>query len=213
MLTLCACNMTFWLWLLCCYYYFETVSLYVTDCLRTHSVEQADLRYTEIHLYPLRSGIKGAYQHVLPFLFSFLTQGPMLAWNLLHRPNGSWTHKNLPASASVLGLKVCATTPGKRRFLEWHFSFNWFFFHDHFLCVWVSCPHMSVYCLLSVPLEVKRGHQILWNWSYRWLSNPGALSVFLTAKPSLQAHGRIFSTNVSFIHESLWFHTIVLRMS
>lgn len=29
---------------------------------------------------------------------------------------------------------------------------------------------MSVYCVHAVPLEPRRGHQMSWNWTYRWWS-------------------------------------------
>lgn len=38
------------------------------------------------------------------------------------------------------------------------------------LYVWVLCLHiMSVYHVCAVLVEARREHQILWNWSYRWL--------------------------------------------
>jgi hypothetical protein len=29
--------------------------------------------------------------------------------------------------------------------------------------------YVSVYYVCAVPLEVRRGCWVLWNWSYRWL--------------------------------------------
>lgn len=39
-----------------------------------------------------------------------------------------------------------------------------------FMCMSVLPEYMSVYHLHArCPEEVRRGHRILWNWSYRWL--------------------------------------------
>lgn len=64
-----------------------------------------------------------------------------------------------------------------------------------FACMYVCTPWAYL-----VPMEVRRGHQIYWNWNYRWLwatiyrywkSSLGPLQeqwVFLTAELSLQPH-------------------------
>lgn len=39
-----------------------------------------------------------------------------------------------------------------------------FYVHEYFVCVYVCVPHG---CLMLV--EIRRGHQIAWDWSYRWL--------------------------------------------
>lgn len=39
------------------------------------------------------------------------------------------------------------------------------------LCVNVlpACMHVCTLCVFQVPVEVRRGHWILWHWSYMWL--------------------------------------------
>jgi hypothetical protein len=46
------------------------------------------------------------------------------------------------------------------------YMYIWFiyFMGECFICMYVLVPHV---CL--VPIEVKRGAQILWSWSCRWL--------------------------------------------
>ena len=52
------------------------------------------------------------------------------------------------------------------------------------MCLSVLPTYVFVYCVCLVPIEARRGHQISWNWSYRWLyvsqceywePNPGPL--------------------------------------
>lgn len=38
----------------------------------------------------------------------------------------------------------------------------------HFMCMGVLLP-VSVYCVHAVPAQVRKGCQILWGWSCRWL--------------------------------------------
>lgn len=59
-------------------------------------------------------------------------------------------------------------------------------------------------CIHSVPVETRRGHWVLWDWSYRWLGGtmwvlepkPGSSENkqpgFLTAVSSFQPHWSIF---------------------
>jgi hypothetical protein len=57
------------------------------------------------------------------------------------------------------------------------FSFSFFFFNQFtrfvlfcFSCVWVtSCMYVCVPCTCLVPVGIRKGHQIPWNWSYKWL--------------------------------------------
>jgi hypothetical protein len=83
-----------------------------------------------------------------------------------------WTPWDLPASASqVLGLKVCATISSK--------IFIYFICVCACVCARVSaCLRVCICtclraCICTVcvqePEKVRKGHQILWNWSYRWL--------------------------------------------
>lgn len=78
------------------------------------------------------------------------------------------------------------------------------------ICVWIFCLHgISAYHVHSVPLEARRGHQILWSWSYwqlyvMWvlesnLDSLGEQPGLLTAEPSLQ----LFENE-----KKKWFHTM-----
>jgi hypothetical protein len=64
--------------------------------------------------------------------------------------------------------------------------------HQCFVCMYEYALHAYL-----VPLEVRRGWQVPWNWNYRWLwatsgywnLNPDPVEkhqVLLTAEPSLQ---------------------------
>lgn len=48
-----------------------------------------------------------------------------------------------------------------------HISFflkNWFF------CIWCfALMYICIPCTCLVPLETRRGYQVLWNWSFSWL--------------------------------------------
>ena len=56
-------------------------------------------------------------------------------------------------------------------------SLSFFFFNQFtrfvlfcFSCVWVtSCMYVCVPCTCLVPVGIRKGHQIPWNWSYKWL--------------------------------------------
>lgn len=39
------------------------------------------------------------------------------------------------------------------------------------ICVWMFClhVHMPTMCMCLGPAEVRRGHSVPWNWSFRWL--------------------------------------------
>jgi hypothetical protein len=37
-----------------------------------------------------------------------------------------------------------------------------------YLLIWVFCLHVCL-CACLVPSKDRRGHQVPWNWSYRWL--------------------------------------------
>lgn len=74
--------------------------------------------------------------------------------------------------------------------------FNLDFFYSMCIIVLVSCLSMHYIC--AVPIESRRGHQIPWEWSYRWLlatmwmlrtepMSPGKAvsTVLLSTEPSL----------------------------
>lgn len=65
------------------------------------------------------------------------------------------------------------------------------------LCVWVFCSNAYVSCVCLIPMEVRRGHWMSWDWSYsyelpcgRWELNPCPLEewpVLLNTESSLKS--------------------------
>jgi hypothetical protein len=40
---------------------------------------------------------------------------------------------------------------------------------NNFMCMYFVCMYMCAPCACLMPMEVRRGLQIHWNWSYKWL--------------------------------------------
>lgn len=83
--------------------------------------------------------------------------------------------------------------------IETFFIFVWVFDMNVYVCV----PGM---CLVSI--DIRRGHQIPWKWSYIWLGStmcqelnlgPQQESVFLTTQPSHQPLCWYFCTEITFL--------------
>ena len=71
-----------------------------------------------------------------------------------------WPHQSLSRNPALSGSSILILF--LLSFIFWDFIF--------ILCVYVLTACVPQHHVHAVPMKARRGHQILWNWSYRVLS-------------------------------------------